>query len=188
MLGCEHAPYEKIEQSFTKLGNLIIPFPILCKESESRIKEIIDSDPLLRQRSYCNTKVTVKSLLANFNSDPTMLLYGKEDGTGYPISEIMQATAFIIADASELNGKRTRGPYIGIIERHLNTMPNLSITMRKPDLLTPLILLGNGRGALISAVNPAVYEHLISIDPNNKYKLLVRAITESDLRNEQESK
>ena len=82
--------------------------------------------------------------------------YLNEDGTGYPISEIMQATAFIIADASELNGKRTRGSYIGIIERHLETTPNLSITMRKPDLLTPLILLGNGRGALIGAVNPNV--------------------------------
>lgn len=188
VLGCEHAPYAKIERFFTKLGDLIIPFPILCKESGSRIKEIIDSDPLLSQRSYRNTKVAVKSLLANFNSDPTILLYGNEDGTGYPISEIMQATAFIIADASELNGKRTRGSYIGIIERHLETTPNLSITMRKPDLLTPLILLGNGRGALIGAVNPNVYKRLVSIDPSNRYKLLVRSITESDLRNEQESK
>lgn len=52
-----------------------------------------------------------------------------------------------------------------------------------PDLLTPLIIVGNGRGALIGAVNPTVYSRLVSRDATNPYKILVRNITEEDLRN-----
>ncbi len=55
--------------------------------------------------------------------------------------------------------------------------------MRMPDLLTPLIIVGNGRGALIGAVNPTVYSRLVSRDATNPYKILVRNITEEDLRN-----
>ena len=51
------------------------------------------------------------------------------------------------------------------------------------DLLTPLVVVGNGRGALIGADNPDVYGKLVSRDPNNQYKLLVREITEEDLIN-----
>lgn len=61
--------------------------------------------------------------------------------------------------------------------------PNLRIEFRKPDLLTPLVIVGNGKGALVGAVNPDVYERLITRSPDNEYKLLVRRITEDDLRN-----
>ena len=57
------------------------------------------------------------------------------------------------------------------------------VDMRMPDLLTPLIIVGNGRGALIGAVNPTVYSRLVSRDATNPYKILVRNITEEDLRN-----
>ena len=62
-------------------------------------------------------------------------------------------------------------------------MPDISVEIKIPDLLTPLIISGNGRGAMIGASNPKVYEHLISFDPDNKYKIIVRKITEEDLRN-----
>ena len=42
--------------------------------------------------------------------------------------------------------------------------------------------MGNGRGALIGARNPNVYKRLVTISPDNEYKLLVRQITEEDLR------
>lgn len=187
VMGCEHAPYVALERFFDKLGDLIIPFPILCKDSYSRINEIVSSAPLLAQRQYTNVKLSVQTLLTTFNLDQAKLLFGYSEDNGYPVSEIIQAVAFIIADDAELNGKRAKGAYVDIITRHLEKMPNLHVNLRKPDLLTPLILLGNGRGALIGAVNPRVYERLVSRDPNNKYKLLVRAITESDLKNDKES-
>ena len=41
----------------------------------------------------------------------------------------------------------------------------------------------NGRGALIGARNPEVYKRLVTVSPDNEYKLLVRRITEEDLSN-----
>ena len=111
-------------------------------------------------------------------------MYGVAANTGYPIAEILQAVAYVIANDQELSGKRPKG-YFQIVEQHSNNDANLSIEIRKPDLLTPLVIVGNGRGALIGARNPIVYKRLVTSSPDNEYKLLVRQITEEDLRDAQ---
>ena len=184
VMGCEHVPYDKIEQYMTKLGDYIIPFPILCKESNTRINEIISQDDLLKNRDYHIEQISLQLLLNIYSSDPSKLLFGNKENNGYPISEILQGAAYIIANDSELIGKRIKGPYIDVIKRHLSVAPELCISVKVPDLLTPLVLIGNEHGALIGAVNPDVYKHLVSRDPNNKYKLLVRPVTEEDLKND----
>ena len=73
--------------------------------------------------------------------------------------------------------------YFQIVERHSNDDACLTVEIRKPDLLTPLVIVGNGRGALIGARNPEVYKKLVTVSPDNEYKLLVREITEEDLSN-----
>lgn len=182
VMGCEHAPYGKIKKCFTNLGDLIIPFPILCKDSLTRIEEIIQRDPLLSKREYSIKNITIASLLEIYEGDDTSLIYGISGNTGYPISEVLQAVAYVIADETELFGKRPRG-YIQIIQRHIEENPEECVEIRCPDLLTPIVIVGNGRGALIGAHNPDVYKRLVSIDPKNQYKLLVRQITEEDLQN-----
>ena len=97
----------------------------------------------------------------------------------------MQAIAYVLADDDELNGRRPAGGYVQVIERHLQRNPELAVEIRRPDLLTPLLIFNNARGAMIGAENPEVYNRLISICPNNQYKLIVRQITEEDLRNAQ---
>ena len=82
-----------------------------------------------------------------------------------------------------MSGKRPKG-YMDILERHCKDDKDLCIDIQKPDLLTPLILIGNGRGALVGPVNPTVYKKLIIPDDSNKYKFSVRKITEDDLKNE----
>ena len=79
------------------------------------------------------------------------------------------------------SGKRPKG-YFQIVEHHSHDDADLSVEIRKPDLLTPLVIVGNGRGALIGARNPNVYKRLVTNSPDNEYKLLVRQITEEDLR------
>lgn len=184
VLGCEHAPYEKILNEFPRLGELVIPFPILSKNSISEIETIIANDPLLAQRNYSDIRLSVASLLGLYSADSNALLYGTTAENGYPIKEILQATAYIIANDTELFGKRPRN-YLEILERHYANDNNLSIMIRKPNLLTPLVIVGNGRGALLAAENPKVYEKLITPSPENRYKLQVRPITEEDLFNAQ---
>lgn len=182
VLGCEHAPYNKILNEFSRLGELVIPFPILSKNSISKIETIIANDPLLAKRNYSDIRVSIASLLQLYSDNSNALLYGTNAENGYPIREILKATAYIIANDTELFGKRPRN-YLGILERHCANDRNLSIMIRKPDLLTPLVIVGNDRGALLAAENPRVYEKLITHFPDNKYKLQVRPITEEDLLN-----
>ena len=183
VLGCENTPYEAIKELFTDIGELINPFPILCKDKTENIEKIISSDPLLANRNYQTLNISVKSLYSEFQSSNNALLYGNALDTGYPISQIMQGIAFIIAEDNEIGVTRIKGKYTNLIEQHLALEPNLLVELRKPDLFTPLVILGNGRGALVGARNPRVYKNLISISPNNEYKLCVRSVTEDDLRN-----
>lgn len=182
VMGCEHAPYCKIKEQFDNIGELINPFPILHKNTYVQVEELIQADSLMAQRDYSIVNANVASLLDEYNNDRTALLYGNSSNSGYPISEVLQAVAYVIADDDELTGKRPKG-YAQIVERHSTSNPDLCVEIRKPDLLTPLVIVGNGRGALIGAKNPSVYNRLVTISPDNEYKLLVRQITEEDLKN-----
>jgi len=184
VLGCEHAPYNAIKNLFSSVGDLIMPFPILCKDDSATIEDIISSDSLLSKREYIVSRYEVKFFYDKFILTPNILLFGNNEEVGYSIAEIMQGIAYIIADDKELNGKRPKGNYKQLIERHLQQNPKASIEVRIPDLLTPLIIMGEERGALIGANNPNVYKRLVSISTENEYKLLVRPIEEEDLRYE----
>lgn len=182
VLGCEHAPYDKIGSYFRQIGKLVNPFPILCRDSYLRIEELIQANELMAHRNYTTDNVLVESLLALYQDNKKTLIYGQSENSGYPIAEVLQAVAYIIAEPDELFGKRPKG-YVQVVARHVTNDPALCVEIRRPDLLTPLAIVGNGRGALIGALNPDVYARLITHDPNNEYKLLVRQITEEDLRN-----
>ena len=181
VMGCEHAPYDRISDEFCRLGKLITPFPIISKKTITEIEKIISTTPLL-QREYTTIELKVDSLYNSFLSDKKALLFMKSVDSGYPIAEVMQAIAYIIADNHELKGKRLRGSYKDIIKDHVARTPDLCVEIQIPEILTPLIIIGNNRGALVGAENPIVYERLVSYDEDNKYKLIVRQITEEDLK------
>ncbi len=180
VLGCPHAPYDKIDRYFYRLGELINPFPIQCRDTSTCIEDFIARDPLMAQRNYDVHNIAVSSLLTKIQSGTVKYLYGIKANNGYPVLEVLQAIAYVIAEDCELFGKRPKG-YMEIIERHISKDPLVSVEVRKPDLLTPLVIIGNGRGALIGAANPDVYNRLISHSPDNRYKICVRSITEEDL-------
>lgn len=181
VLGCEHAPYDKLDACFEHLGENICPFPILCKDSLEHIEAVISADPLLARRTYTRENISLARLLAAYDSNTSGLIYGDAAGSGYPIARVLHAAAYAAADESELSGKRPRGSYVQVIKNHLARDPEASVELRRPDLLTPLVIAANGRGALVGAANPAVYARLVERDPGNEYKLRVRAITEEDL-------
>lgn len=181
VLGCSHAPYDELYTHINHLGEVISPFPILCKDSYFMIEELIQQNVLMSNRCYTTYHINVSSLLAQYNDNKDSLLYGRTNNNGYPINTILQAVAFIIADESELFGNRPKG-YLQIIERHCSNNPSLCVEVRRPDLLTPLVIVGNGRGTLIGPVNPTVYERLVERDSNNRFKFAIRPITEEDLQ------
>ena len=181
VIGCEHAPFDKIKEQFSNIGELINPFPILHKDSYENIDNIVKSSDILLNQKYRIITLKVSTLLTMYIKNSTTLLYGKTADNGYPITEILKAVAYVIAYEDELSGKRTKG-YIKVIEKHINKNPDISIEIRKPELLTPLIVIGNNRGALIGPKNPNVYRRLVSFSPENEYKLMIRKITTQDLQ------
>lgn len=182
VLGCEHAPYGKIDACLNNLGDIVSPFPILCKDSFFEIENKIQSDELMSSRNYRVSNINVSFFKRAYDDDRTALLFGNTGRNGYPIAEVLQAVAYVIADETELFGKRPKG-YYQIIERHLDANSSITVEVRIPDKLTPLVIAGNGRASLIGAKNPDVYNRLISRDPVNEYKVIVRPISEEDLRN-----
>lgn len=188
VLGCEHAPFRKINACLNNLDNMINPFPILSKVSHGEVEQIISDNQLMASRKYTTSNVLVSFLKTIYDDNNVALLYGNTIDSGYPISAIMQAVAYIVADETELHGKRPKGGYYQIIEKHIQDNPGIAVEVRVPELLTPMVIVGNGRGTLIGAKNPSVYHRLISRDSKNKYKILVRSITEEDLMDGEKKK
>ena len=183
VMGCEHAPYAALCPMLKHMGEIVFPFPILCKDTQENINCIIEQDSLMAERVYSTYDFSLASLLDTYSGNSAALLFGKGEKTGYPITEILKAAAYILANDDELNGKRPKGKYLDLLRNKLESDSGITIQMRVPDLLTPLILSNGVRAALIGAKNPDVYEKLIVKDKDNPYKISVRKITEEDLRN-----
>ncbi|HIT96442.1 MAG TPA: hypothetical protein IAC45_05235 [Candidatus Aphodousia faecavium] len=181
VLGCEHAPYNLLQPYFKKIGDYVFPFPILCKAPTNEIEQIISSDSLLSNRKYQDVNWSVASLLKSFEEKEKTLMGGDGNTSGYPLSEILKGIAYVVAEDVELSGTRPKGPFVDILKKHIEQNPQLSVVVRVPELLTPLVIHGAKRSALIGARNPDVYARLVTFDENNPYKLVVRKITEEDL-------
>ncbi len=184
VLGCEHAPYDKICECFARVGEYINPFPILCKETTQRIEKIINETTLYSERNYETFNLHVSELLSIYENNKSTLMYGNNNSCGYPILEILQGVAYVIANNDELNGTRIKGNYIDLINKHILSNGTLTVEIKRPDLLTPLIIKGIDRSALVGPVNPRVYSRLVSFSSENAYKMVVRPITLEDLQND----
>lgn len=182
VLGCENAPYDEIDTCLSCAEKYINPFTILHKGTLSEIKQIINNSVIMKNRNYNDINYSIEELLSIFEKKTNKLLYGNGLVSGYPINTIIDAVTYIIASKTGmLNGKRPKGNRILLLKNFISSNPNTKIILRVPDLLTPLIVVDSDVAALVGPVNPEVYKNLIYYDKCNKYKMLIREITEIDL-------
>lgn len=183
VLGCEHAPYDKVQEMLADAHEVVNPFPILSKEKAEVIHARIASKLLYSNRQYTNFDMRISEVYARADENPHALLWGAAGNNGYPIGRIMEAVNFLVCAAQgNLNGLRPRGSIKENIPNYLRRYPNASVRISRPDLLTPMVIEMGEYAAMIGPVNPDVYQNLLSIDPDNQYKLIMREITEDDLR------
>jgi len=183
VLGCEHSPYNEIKKLLSESENFINPFPIIYKDEISIVDKIINKIPLFKNRIYNNQKYKLKALFKLYKKNTHLLLFGNKNISGYPINEIMQGITYLLsAQENNLHGKRTKGNFIETINNALTKNDDISFDLKIPDLLTPLIISNKTHAVLIGARNPSVYKKLIKFDKDNPYKLIVREITEDDLK------
>lgn len=189
-LHCLHAPKNELNGLLAHAENYVSPFPVLHKDTASGLAALIAADPLLQNRRYTQLDVPVKELVALMEHGAAAVLFA--NGTlqpcysrskGYPLPAIMDAVAYLIASRTgNLNGKRPRGNREEILQNALTADPDFCVTVAVPDLLTPAVFTDGSAAAMVGPLNAEVYRRLISYDPGNPYKMLVRKITEADLR------
>lgn len=181
-LGCPNAPYKEVDKLLKDAKHYVSPFPILTKKSKEEILEIINSTPLLSKRKYSKKEYKIKNLYQLYVSK-TKLIFTNNNEAGYPINKVIAAIAFLIsAETGNLNGTRPKGNLDDIIKNYLSQTPDATISISRPELMTPLLIERGNFAALVGPVNPQVYSKLISFDKNNKYKMSIKAITEDDLK------
>ena len=189
-LNCPHSPQTELARLLTHAENYVSPFTVLHKDTAAGISGIITADPLLKNRNYTQIDVKVKNLVDTMNDGAATILFDNDTiiphysrDKGYPLNVIMDAVAYIVASKTgNLNGKRPRGNREEIILNAIASNPDFSVTVKAPDLLTPVILTDGKVAAMVGPLNADVYRNLISYSCDNKYKMLVRKITEADLR------
>jgi len=183
VLGCENAPYSDIDECLSSAEKYINPFTILHKGMRIEIDNIVNSTEIMKSRDYNEVSYTVEDLLSVFETNSMALIFSDSIDSGYPISTIIDAITYIVAaKTGMLHGKRPRGNRLNLLNEFAKNNPKTDIVFLVPDLLTPLIVVDDDVAALVGPVNPKVYKKLISFDKTNKYKMLVRNITENDLK------
>lgn len=189
-LNCCHAPFKEVDRLLLCAENYTSPFTVLHKDNLEKINKIINDDPVLKNRNYAKAEILVSDIIAavdrkfqtvTFDNGKMQLHLSKKKG--YPLSVVLDATAYIIASKTgNLNGKRYRGNREEVISNALTSDPAFSVTVEIPDLLTPLIITDGKVAAMVGPLNADVYKNLISYSDDNAYKMQVRKITEDDLR------
>lgn len=195
VLGCPHAPVGEVVKLIREAPHYVMPFTVLHKGTLQEIEGIISNEQILANRKYTRSNFQVRSLFeeysekrqtVRFNRDASNVYrpsYSNSKDVGYPVNELMDAVAFIIASQSgNLNGKRVRGSRDKLVEDAISRDSSVSVEIRIPDLLTPLIVTDGKNAAMVGPMNAEVYGKLISPDKTYKYKIRLRDITENDLK------
>lgn len=134
----------------------------------------------MKNRIYERQNVKIIDL---YEQADNKLVYGKSEESGYPITKIKLAIAYLIAaKTGQLNGSRPKGRKDTIIKNYLEDYPDGEVLMLLPEILTPMIIRMGAYATLIGPSNPKVYKKLIQICPENQYKIKIRKITEDDLK------
>ena len=187
-LQCPHAPYSKIDQLLFDADKYISPFTVLTKDTSANIGKIILSEPILKNRLYRMFSVKVTDIIsAIYNgctimrfTDKPIFLYDTD--YGYPLNVVKTAVAYVLASQTgELFGKRIKGSQDDLISRSIKNNPSISVNIKVPDKLTPIIITDGKASAMVGPRNSNTYKKLLSIDKDNHYKLCIRDIKEEDL-------
>lgn len=180
VLQCEHAPYEEVKKLLSNAEYYINPFPVLVKGTITEINSIIESDSIMKNRTYENIQMKISDL---YEESEDTLLFEDGNGAGYPLNKIILAITYIIAaQTGQLNGLRPKGSKDKIIIEYLKQYTEDTVTILLPELMSPLVVRMNNYAALVGPNNPMLYKKLIENSSENNYKLKIRAITEDDLK------
>lgn len=178
--GCETIDKNELLKELKNVETLVNPFTILTKGSAEEIGNIVEREPILKNRRYEKKAFSIFDLVSIYENDPNALIFGKIAKAGYPVNYLLQGIAYVICASSErgVKGKRVLGNFLDVIKALKNEeLKPLKILV--PDLLTPLIVTDGKYSAMVGPMNPAAYKKLIQWESDILFK--VHPIKEKDL-------
>jgi len=183
VLGCEYAPYEQISKLIDRAECFINPFPILVKGTQNEIDDIIAKNPLFANRQYSEYELAIATLHDQSINRPRALPFSINKEAGYPINQVLNGITYLVAaEMNALRGHRVDGEAEAIRSKWLKQHPESTVRVRVPEILTPMVLSLSNHSVMVGPVNPLVYKKLIQTNPNNRYKLCMKPISEEDLK------
>ncbi len=190
VLNCPHAPKTQLDKLLAHAEEFISPFTVLHKGYSWEIANIIQNDEILKNREYVTYSLVISDVLQAMGNGATtvlfeqgLIIYNFKSKTGYPLNVLLDAIAFVIASKTgNLNGKRPRGSREIILSDAISADPKVSVKVLTPEILTPIVVTDDRVAAMISPLNPTVYKKLITYSDDNQYKMMIRKITENDLK------
>lgn len=147
----------------------ICPFTILTKGPTSEIENIIEEEDYLKRTSYKSEMYRISNFLTYQKQKGNDVWGGKGTNDGFPINHILHAAAYVIsAQNGDVSGKRVKGNFMDTLE----AASEKSITLKKPNRGTCLIVESNGYSGLIGYINNTFNKKLI--EHASDYKVKVR--------------
>ena len=180
LLGCPYAPKEQIEDALAQPEKYVTPFTVLTKGTLPSIQKIIQGDPFYSSLTYTSNMYSVRQLYNFYIDKPNYLLFSNSNVTGYPINNLIGAIAYLLAEDSDLFGKRIRGSQNELIERKIKDNPELSIEILLPDLLSVLIVKRGTKACLVGAREPRLTKKLLVFEAENRLRFHLRRPTRDD--------
>lgn len=180
ILGCPYAPKDQVKAAVLCAEKYVTPFTVVTKGTLKSINQILKSDSFYSQLQFTPHAYKVKDLYGLFQDKPNHLLFGQSNVVGYPINNLIGAIAYLLAEPSELFGKRIRGSQNALIEKKIKENPDLTIELLEPDLTSVLVIKKGSRACLVGAKHPQLAKKLFVFDGPDRIRFKLRRPTRDD--------
>jgi hypothetical protein len=175
--GCAYADREKILRVVQESAGLVSPFTIVTKRTKKQIDKIIASEGILAERAYKNISLSrpeLVRLLDQASILPKQLMYSAYSEGGYPIGEIAEAIGYVICMThvpQQVSVTRLKPGWRTALAGVIDDNDKLRVTIKLPDLLTPLVVEYGEYAVMIGPRNPVLYKNLLEWQGDMKFRM-----------------
>lgn len=141
-------------------------FTILTKGTLLEIENIVKKEDYLNKTKFRFIKCNLPSLLKAFDKNRNALVFGNSEKDGFPINQILQGVAFIIASTckKQIRGKRVLGNYVKLLRDNADCDESKNIKIGLPNVGTCLYVKNKKYATLIGYINDDFIKKHIKVD------------------------
>lgn len=151
------------------------PFTILTKRTTSEIENIINSDEVLKHEQFDTYNLDIEKMVAAFEENTSLLLFGKSNADGFPINFILQAAAFASLSTlgENIKGNRVLGNYHTNLCELISTgrIEATNLTVSIPKRGTALKITSGNHSSLVGYTNNSFNRSLVLLKTDGLFSV-----------------